>query len=309
MSKTHRHAHGTHKHNHDHKHSHSHAGKHALLIALGLTLLFSIVEAISGWWSNSLALMGDAGHMASDSLALGLAAFAAWIAKRPPSAKHTYGLGRAEIVGAWFSSVLILVIAIALIIEAIARLRQPHAVHGGVVISIASVGIIINFLAAWILSRGEKTLNVRAAILHVIGDLLGSVAALISGAVIYFSNWSPIDPILSIFISILIIISSFTLLRESLQILMEGVPHHIDINTVGKAMSKTNNVSSVHDLHIWTLSSGTIILSAHVEIDDLRHWQSTLQELMQLLAKKFGITHVTLQPENHTQVIERVSFE
>jgi cobalt-zinc-cadmium efflux system protein len=293
-------------HSHNHHHHKHHLTQNALIISLIIALLFAGLEFFAGWWSKSLALMSDAGHMFSDGLALALAAFAGWVALKPPSLQHSYGLGRAEIIGAWVSSLLVLVVAIYVIIEAIERLNQPRNVSGGIVIIMACIGIIVNFTIAWILTHGEESLNVRAAILHVMGDLLGSVAALISGAVIYFTRWTTIDPILSIFISMLILVSSFRLLRESLLILMEGVPRHLDISEVGNAMAKVENVLSVHDLHIWTLSSGVIMLTAHIEIAESHSWNEILQNLKNLLKEEYQINHVTLQPETTMYTLHRV---
>jgi cobalt-zinc-cadmium efflux system protein len=293
---------------HNHDHCHEHAGHNhgagapikMLLIAIVLILLFAILEAVTGWWSHSLALLGDAGHMASDAVALGIAAFAAWIANRPPSQKHSYGLGRAEIVAAWFSSLLMLIISIVVIVEAISRIHQPHHVKGLPVIIVAFTGLLVNLLVAWILTRGEQTLNIRAALLHVLGDVLGSFAALLSGMVIYFTKWYPIDPILSIFIGILIAISSLRLLKESLLILMEGVPSHININTVSRSLSEINGVNVVHDLHVWTLSSGVVALSCHVIIHNLVEWPTILVSIQAALKEQFNIDHITLQPEPET---------
>jgi cobalt-zinc-cadmium efflux system protein len=282
-------------HSHNHHHHKHNLTQNVLIISLIIALLFAGLEFFAGWWSKSLALMSDAGHMFSDSLALGLAAFAAWVAHKPPSLQHSYGLGRAEIIGAWVSSLLVLIVAIFVIIEAIQRLNQPRTVSGAIVIIIACIGIIVNIIIAWFLTHGEESLNVRAAILHVMGDLLGSVAALISGAVIYFTKWTTIDPILSIFISMLILVSGFRLLRESLLVLMEGVPRHLDISEVGNAMAKVENVLSVHDLHIWTLSSGVIMLTAHIEIAESHSWNEILQNLKNLLREQYQINHVTLQ--------------
>jgi cobalt-zinc-cadmium efflux system protein len=287
---------------HTHPHTHSHAN-HALIIALTIATIFAAIEGLAGWWSQSLALLSDSGHMASDVLALALAAVAAWIARKPPSDQHTYGLGRAEVLGAWISSLLVLIVAIIIIITAINRIHQPPSVSGGIVMVVASIGVIVNLIIGWILSHGEQTLNIRAAILHVIGDLLGSVAALVAGAVIYFTGWALIDPILSIFISILIIISSFTLLRESLLVLMEAVPIHLDATEIGQSMARVSKVRSVHDLHIWTLSSGVVVLTAHIEIDDFKLWSEVLGSLKELLAKQFGIDHITLQPETNVYTL------
>ncbi|MBA2654664.1 MAG: cation transporter [Gammaproteobacteria bacterium] len=291
---SHSHDHGDHKHN---------LTQNVLIISMILAFVFAGIEGVAGWWSQSLALLSDAGHMFSDALALALAAFAAWVAKKPPSTQHSYGLGRAEILGAWASSLLVLAVAIFVVVEAIQRLHAPQPVSGGVVMLVAFLGVVVNIGIAWILTHGEQSLNVRAAVLHVMGDLLGSVAALISGAVIYFTHWTPIDPILSIFISVLIVVSSFRLLKESLVILMEGVPLHLDINTIGKAMASIDKVRSVHDLHIWTLSSGVIVLTAHVEIDEFHQWNDILHTLRSMLIKEYKIEHVTLQPETHTHVI------
>lgn len=291
-------------HNHDHGHSHGghnhgHGAPHkVLMVAIALILGFSVVEGLGGWWTNSLALMGDAGHMASDAISLAIAAFAAWLTLRPPSAKHSYGLGRAEVLAAWVSSMLLLAISIAVIIEAINRFETPAHINGGPVMLFAGLGIVVNLFVAWILARGERTLNIRAALWHVIGDLLGSVAALVSGAVIYFTGWLPIDSILSIFIGVLIMLASIRLLRESMRILMEGVPHHVCIKQVSQTMSQQKGVKAIHDLHIWTLSSGSIALSAHVDVNDLTLWEDILVDLKNSLKEKFQIEHVTLQPES-----------
>jgi cobalt-zinc-cadmium efflux system protein len=286
---------------HDHHHPHHHHGKeqphHVLAIAIALIFLFALAEALGGWWANSLALLGDAGHMVSDGVALGIALFAGWLAQRPPSLKHSYGLGRAEVVAAGISSLLMLAIALAVIIAAVHRLHEPLHVRGGAVMLIAIAGLIINVAVAWLLARGERTLNIRAALLHVMGDILSSVAALIAGAVIYFTHWMLIDPILSILVGILILFSSLSLIRESLLILMEGVPGHIDMRIVSQQMQELPGIKAIHDLHIWTLSSGTVALSAHVDIHELSSWQSILTELRQFLREKYHIEHVTLQPE------------
>lgn len=295
---THQHSHGN---DHDHQgHSHSH-GKNAphkiLMISIVLTLGFAVIEAFGGWYANSLALLGDAGHMGSDAVALAIAAFAAWISNKPPSSKHSYGLQRAEVVAAWISSLMMVLISVAIVVEAINRIKQPMEVKGLSVIVIALAGLAINIFVAWLLARGERTLNIRAALMHVMSDILGSVAALIAGAVIYFTHWSPIDPILSILISVLILGSAFKLLRESLLILMEGVPEHISIDQVSTEILKINGVRNIHDLHIWTLSSGMVALSAHIDIHELSDWGPVLVQLKSMLETKYSISHITLQPE------------
>ena len=289
-----------HQHHHHADHQHHNKHKHPyriLLFAIALIFTFAVVEALGGWWTGSLALLGDAGHMVSDGIALGIALFAGWLALMPPSQKHSYGLGRAEVVAAGFSSLLMIFISLVVIIEAIHRLHAPSHIHGGAVIIIALLGLIVNVFVAWLLARGERTLNIRAALLHVMGDILGSISALTAGAVIYFTHWTLIDPILSILIGILILISSLSLIRESLLILMEGVPGHINLKNVSQEILRVQGVKAIHDLHIWTLSSGIIALSAHIDIHELSSWQTILTELRQFLKKKYDIDHVTLQPE------------
>jgi cobalt-zinc-cadmium efflux system protein len=288
-------------HSHHHHHGHDHApGRqthHTLLIALSLIFTFALFEALGGWWAGSLTLLGDAGHMFSDGIALGIAAFAGWVALKPPSHKHSYGLGRAEVVAAGLSSLLMLAISLMVMIEAVHRLHAPSHVRGGAVMLIATAGLLVNAFVAWLLARGERTLNIRAALLHVMSDILGSIAALVAGAVIYFTHWMLIDPILSVLIGVLILISSLSLIRESLLVLMEGVPGHINLKNVAQAMQEISGVKAIHDLHIWTLSSGKVALSAHIDIHELSGWQIILTALRKLLKNKYDIDHVTLQPE------------
>ena len=283
-----------------HNQRHRAPADRVLITGLTITVVFALIEAIGGWWSGSLALLGDAGHMITDATALGLAAFAAWVSRQPPSARHSYGLVRAEVVAAMINSLFMLLVVTLISYHAIERLRHPQDVAGGVVMLIAAVGLLVNIYVAKILHGGEQTLNTRAALLHVMGDLLGSVAALLAGAIIYFTGWTPIDPILSFLISGLILWSSFRLLREVLHVIMEGVPPYLDLPKVGMTMAKVKGVTSVHDLHIWTLSSGLVALSAHIVIEDMQQWVTTLGRLKILLRERFAIEHITLQPESRS---------
>jgi cobalt-zinc-cadmium efflux system protein len=190
----------------------------------------------------------------------------------------------------------------AIAFAAFLRLQSPAPVKGGAVIGVALAGLVINLAVAWFLSRGERTLNTRAALLHVMGDLLGSLAALTAGTVIYFTGWMPIDPLLSLFICALILYSAVRLLREALHVIMEGVPPDLDLRAVGQAMAAVQGVISIHDLHIWTLSSGKVMLSAHVIIPEMKHWEATLGALRELIHERFAIDHVTLQPELDGQI-------
>ena len=251
--------HEEHEHGHAHSHGHHHHGvqsRHALLFAVALTLGFALVEAATGWWSGSLALLGDAGHMVTDATALGMAALAAWFSRRPPSARHSYGFARAEVMAALLNALFMVAVVAAISVAAVQRFYAAQPINGVAVTVVAALGLAINVAMALVLSRGEKTLNTRGALLHVMGDLLGSVAALIAGVVVSYTGWTPIDPILSLFICALILFSSLGLLREALHTLMEGVPLGLSLPAVGNAMSSIAGVSSVHDLHIWDSGRG-----------------------------------------------------
>lgn len=269
-----------------------------LLIPLLLTAGFALVEAVGGWLTGSLALLGDAGHMLSDSAALGLAWLAAWIARKPASSRHSFGLMRAEVIVAAINGLLMLVVIAFIVFEAIERLQTPQPVQGAEVMLIAFIGMLVNIVVAWQLHKGQHNINARAAFLHVMGDLLGSAAALAAGAVIYFTGWLAADPILSIFICVLILVSTLKLLREAVHVLMEGVPAHLNINEVSAAMTASEQVHQVHSVHIWGLSSEVIALSAHVVLQDLQQWHAVLENLRCMLHERFGIDHVTLQPES-----------
>jgi cobalt-zinc-cadmium efflux system protein len=280
---------------HHHSHTHSALGK-TLLLALALTLGFSVVELIAGWRSGSLALLADAGHMVTDGASLGISALAAWLAARPPSRRHTYGLGRAELLAALINAVSMLIVVFVIASEAWHRLQDPGSIDGATVSIVAVIGLLINLLVAWILSRGERNLNVRAALLHVMGDALGSVAAIVAGTVIWFTGWTPIDPLLSILIGGLILASSVRLLREALHATLDGVPFAMDIEQVGLALAKVTGVREVHDLHVWAIAAERLALSAHVRLENLNDWPQVLKDLTAVAGKR-GIEHVTFQPE------------
>ena len=269
----------------------------ALACALVLTLLFAVVEVVTGFISNSLALISDAGHMVTDAAALGLALLAQLIAKRPPSARHSFGFGRAEALAAFVNSLAMLALVCWIVFEAARRLAHPEAVQGAVVLTVATVGIAINLLVAWMLSRDHQNMNTRAAMVNVMGDLLGSVAAVVAGAVIYYTGWMRIDPLLSVFVSLLILKSTVAVLRESYHFLMKGVPEQIDYLQVGADLAALDGVRSVHDLHIWEMTPGEPALTGHLEIADLASWPQVLEAVQAMLLEKHGIDHVTLQPE------------
>jgi cobalt-zinc-cadmium efflux system protein len=290
-----------HSHGHAHTHGHSHENaRPAYFAALTVTLGYALVELAGGIWSGSLALASDAGHMFSDALALGLAAGAAWLARRPPGAKHSYGLARAEVIGASLNGLLMLAIIMVLVVQAVQRLLEPREVQAIAVMIIAAIGLVVNGAVAFILSRGGRSaadLNVRGALLHVMGDLLSSIAALLAGAVVYATGWLTIDPILSLVIALLILLTTLRLLRDTLHVLMEGVPSAVDFAEIGAALAGLHGVAVVHDLHVWSIGSDRAALSAHLEIERLDEWPAILNGAQALLRERFGIEHVTLQPE------------
>ncbi len=283
----------------DAKHSHSKevSNQNLLLIALVLTLGFSGVEGAAAYFANSLALISDAGHMVTDAAALGLALLAQIISRRPPSAKHSFGFGRAEALAAFVNSIAMLALVVWIMFEAISRFYDPHKVDGLTVTVVAAIGLVMNIVVAWVLSRDKKSVNTRAALVHVIGDLLGSVAALIAGIVIQITGWMPIDAILSILVSLLILKSTISILKESYHFLMEGVPLHIDYLQVGKDLKKVPGVLAVHDLHVWEMTPSFPALIGHIEIAQMSEWPAIMGRINTMLLNQHGIDHVTLQPE------------
>lgn len=289
----------THTHHHDHDaHGHVHGRASRFLpIALALTLGYAAVEALAGWWSGSLALLSDAGHMLTDAFALALATLAARLAIRTPTGTHSYGLRRVETLAGMVNALLMLAVVGVIVWHAVGRLIEPRPVHGQAVIMVALLGLLLNIVVAWLLSRGESDLNTRAALLHVIGDLLGSVAALVSGLVVHLWGWYPIDPLLSMVICGLILVATLRLLRTAAHTLLDAVPETISLPQVGRAMARIEGVASVHDLHIWSLDSREAALSAHVVLARAEDWPEILSRLQSMLREQFAIAHVTLQPE------------
>ncbi len=281
---------------HDH-HSLDNSGKRALRSALLLTLTFAAVEFVVGWWGGSLALIADAGHMLTDSTALGLAATAAWIATRPADKHHSWGHGRAEIIAALINGTVMLVLVGIIAWNAVHRFQNPIEVRGLAVLVVAMIGLLINLAVLKVLHAGKGNINVRGAMLHVMGDLLGSVAALTSGVVILATGWMPIDPILSLFICILILIAAFRLLKKAAGVVMERVPESLDLEQVRAEMETLEPVMEIHDLHIWQVSNDRVALSAHVVVCNLEDWPDLLARLNALLLERYGIDHPTLQPE------------
>lgn len=265
--------------------------------AVGLTLVFAVVEVVAGFISNSLALISDAGHMVTDAASLALALFAQLVAKRPPSSRYSFGFGRAEALAAFVNGLVMLAVVGWIVYEAIHRFAAPQQVQGGTVATVALIGLLVNILVAWVLSKDRDSMNTRAALIHVMGDMLGSVAALTAGLVIYYTGWMQIDPLLSLLVSLLLLKSTYGILRESGHHLMEGVPAAIDYTQVGTDLERVAGVAAVHDLHVWDMAPGEPALIGHVEVHALEQWPKVLKAIRAMLLEKHGIDHVTLQAE------------
>lgn len=296
----HHHGHGPHHgHAHDHRHDLRHGtGKKALKIVLAMTSTFMVVEFIGGWLSNSLALMADAGHMLTDVAALALSLFAIWFAQRPATPEKTYGYLRWEVLAALINGAALIVLSLFIFYEAIRRFRSPAEVEGGLMLVVAFGGFVVNVIAAFMLHRAAgHSLNVRGAYLHVLGDLLGSVGAIAAAVVILLTGWVLADPLISIAVGGLILFSSWKLVRESVDVLLEAVPPHIDLNEVREAIDEIPGVDDVHDLHVWTVTSGYFAMSGHAVVEDLSQHQRVLREIHERLNERFGIRHITIQLE------------
>jgi cobalt-zinc-cadmium efflux system protein len=271
-----------------------------LRLALGLTLAVLLVEFAGGLLSHSLALLSDAGHVLTDVFALGLAWFAVEQSKRPADRRRSYGYQRVSILAALLNSVTLVVIVIAIAFEAVRRLLTPEPVQGGIVIVTALVGIAINAFVILSLRGGGRNLNLRAALLHVTGDVAASAGVVVAGLVILLTGWLYIDPILSLAIAGLIAYGAWGIVRETVNLLMEGTPAEIDLAAVTSEITKTKAVESVHDLHVWALSPESVALSAHVVIDELSlpDAEHLMRDLEQRLCEKFAIGHTTIQVES-----------
>lgn len=283
---------------HEHKRDRSSESSRRLSIVLGLTSFYMIAELVGGWWTGSLALLADAGHMFADAAALILALTAVWFASRPATPQKTFGYYRLEIIAALVNGVALVVIALLIFYGAYQRWLSPPIVRSGPMMLLASGGLAINLICAWILhSRNEIDLNMRGALLHVMGDALGSVAAILAGACMMFFGWYAADPLFSVVISLLIILGSGRLIRESANVLLEGTPAHINLAAVEDAILATSGVNDVHDLHVWTITSGREALSAHVIHAHSISQPDLLKELRTKLHDRFGVDHLTIQME------------
>jgi cobalt-zinc-cadmium efflux system protein len=264
---------------------------------LALTATFMIVEAVGGWVAGSLALLADAGHMLTDVGALSLSLLTAWIAQRPPDDSKTYGYLRWEILAALVNGAALFGIAAWVVVEAVQRIQDPQPVRTGLFLAIASAGLVVNLVSLAVLhSSREGSLNVRGAYLHVLGDALGSVGAVAAAAIIALTGWTLADPIVSILLSLLILLGAARLLRESTDILLESVPRHVSMPEVQRRMLAVPGVAAVHDLHVWTVTSGMVAMSGHAVVPDLEAHPGVLEGIRAEMSL-MGIGHVTIQLE------------
>jgi len=312
---SHGHAHGLgqheddghgHSHGHAHGHSHGHAHGHgssasaasALTVALVLTGGFMVVEAAVGFWSGSLALLADSGHMLADAAALGLALAAQRFAARPRTTQSTYGLRRAEVLAAFVNGMTLTAVAALIAKEAVERWLAPGSIDAIPVLWTASAGLLVNLLVATVLTRSQgKNANVRAALAHVLSDALGSVAAMVSAGCILLLDEPRADPIVSVLIAALIARTSYRVLKDTTSILLEGVPRHLDAGAIQRTIAETPGVLGVHDLHVWQISDDFDALSVHIVIQRGQHGTDMCRVVAARLAGVHGLTHVTIQPE------------
>ena len=283
-------------------HDHDHArveSRRALAVALVLTASYTLVEVVGGVLAGSLALLADAVHMLSDNVALALALVAAWLATKPSTPERTYGYKRAEVLAALANGVMLVALAIWIFVEAAMRLRDPGDVLGGWMLAIALLGIVVNVAAGLVLSRARNhSLNVEAAFRHVFADLLGSMGVAVAGIVILATGWVEADPLVSILIGVLVLLSTWSILRDSTAILLESTPRGIDADALGQRLASAPGVVEVHDLHVWTITSGFMALSAHVLVSPGEDCHGRRRELERLLRDEFGIEHTTLQVDH-----------
>jgi cobalt-zinc-cadmium efflux system protein len=284
---------------HDHAHDHRSASRRALGIVLALTIGVTVVEVVGGFLTGSLALLADAGHMLSDTFAIGLALFALTLAGRPTTSRRSFGFQRAEILAAFVNGLTLVLVSGWIVWEAIQRFRDPPEILGGWMLAVALVGLAVNAVSASILLRsGRTSLNVEAALRHVVADLLGSAGVIVAAVIILLTGWTVVDPLVSLAIAVLIVASAWGVLRDSMAILMEETPSGIDADAVARAIVEVPGVTSVHDLHVWRITSGFDALSAHVLVGRGEDCHALRRQIERVLAAQFGITHTTLQVDH-----------
>jgi cobalt-zinc-cadmium efflux system protein len=296
-----------HSHSHEgHSHGgggHSHGGGsqnvRALATALAITATYTVAEVIGGLITGSLALLADAGHMLSDNFSLGLALFAFWLSAKPPTPERSFGYKRAEILAALANGVTLVAISIWIFYEAYHRFQDPPEILGGWMMAVAVMGLFVNVAAAWVLMRSEaESLNLQGALRHALADLAGSVGVIAAALIIVLTGWLYADPIISVLIGLLVLVSSWKLLKDSVSILLEHAPLGMDANEVGRKIVNVEGVEEVHDLHVWTITSGFPALAAHVIVGNDQDCHERRRELEKVLYREFGIEHTTLQVDH-----------
>ncbi len=294
-----------HNHSHDHGHTHS-ANKKALLISFILIATFMILEVVGGIITNSLALLSDAGHMLSDTVALGMSLLAFKLGEKKSDTEKTYGYKRFEILAAFLNGIALIAISFYILWESINRFIDPPDVASTGMLVIAAIGLIVNILVAWILMKGDtsENLNLRSAFLHVLGDLLGSIGAIIAALLIMFIGWNYADPIASAIVAILVLISGIRVTKDSFHVLMEGTPTNIDLQKVKKALVEIDGVHSIHDLHIWNITSDFPSFTCHLVVNEGVNRDQMLKIAGQKLHDQFELTHTTIQIECETSEIK-----
>ncbi|PLR97867.1 cation diffusion facilitator family transporter [Bacillus sp. T33-2] len=289
-----------HGHHHGHSHSHHHtSNKKALFLSFLLIFTFMLVEVIGGIMTNSLALISDAGHMLSDAAALGLSLFALKLGERKATKSKTFGYKRFEIIAAALNGLTLIIISVYIFYEAYHRFLNPPEVQSIGMLAISTIGLLVNIVAAWILMKADKedNLNVRSAFLHVLGDMLGSFGAIIAALLIYFFGWGIADPIASVAVCVLILVSGWRVTKESLHVLMEGAPDELKLDEIKPALLRIPHVCEVHDLHVWSITSGVPMLSCHISITEDGEHDAALHNAQSILHDQFGIDHSTIQVE------------
>ncbi len=305
---------GTGEHAHDHGHGHSHGHKHhhgigtraervkdrkRLMAAVSFTSVIAIAEGVGGYLTNSLALLSDAGHMLTDVSAIALALLALWFAAKPANVKKTYGYYRLEILSALLNGVVLLGITVYIVWEAVERFRNPQPVDVGPMLVVAAIGLVANLVALSVLHKSHS-MTVRGAFLHVVGDTLSSVGVIVAGGIMWWTGWMTIDPLISVMISVVIVIGAWRLVRDAVDVLLEATPAHVDMGALRQLMREIPGVSDVHDLHVWTISSGIYALSAHLVVEDpmVCNNDEILSAVKHELFDRYGIDHTTIQIES-----------
>ena len=277
---------------------HRSRARQSLWVAFLITLAFLVVELVGAWITGSLALLADAGHMLTDASSLGLALFATWFSARTATTRRSYGWHRVEILAAFLNGLALVALSMFIAAEAIDRFKSPPQIQGGLMLGIAAVGLAANLTSGLVLFRSSsENLNVKGAFLHVLADMLGSVGALVAGLLIFTRGWMLADPVISILIGILVLVSSWTLIHESVSILLESTPHHIDSDLLTADILAVPGVLQAHDLHVWTMTSGYILLTVHVVARDDMPADGLLHHINEMFQQEWGITHTTVQIE------------